>query len=97
MTVCAQPLNSLYLIFNAALFAYDYLLIPIPPTLSSYSGLTVIETTSGVMNQTLVNTYLTLESVMCWVHVQIANRLASSAPMWAELFADYNSGTYVCV
>jgi len=56
-------------------------------------GMTVIETSLTVFNQTLYKA-LSAETVPCWIRSQVANRLSTSAPDWAALFSMYNSGTH---
>jgi hypothetical protein len=58
------------------------------------SGLVVMETTNSVYNKTLYHTFITSESVLEFVRVVVANRLATSGEHWAQLFSRYNSGTY---
>ncbi|GAM21619.1 hypothetical protein SAMD00019534_047940 [Acytostelium subglobosum LB1] len=57
------------------------------------TGLVVIETTNGIMNNEL---YLavTPSSVLSWIRVIIANRMATSGATWCSTFAIQNSGTY---
>jgi hypothetical protein len=57
------------------------------------AGLAVIETTSGIFNMSLYDN-LSEDSILTWIRVMVANRLAGSASDWAEIFATYNSGTY---
>jgi len=55
--------------------------------------LVVTETTIGVMNNSLfVN--VTEQTVMYWIRVMVANRMATSGEEWMQYFALYNSGTY---
>ena len=51
-----------------------------------------METTNGIMNTTLLN-YLTPQSILYWVRVIVAARMASSGPEWVESFSKFNSGT----
>jgi len=55
--------------------------------------LAIIETTNNVFNLTLYD-QLTPRSVLYWLRVMIANRMATSAPEWVTVFSKYNSGTY---
>jgi hypothetical protein len=58
-----------------------------------YSGLVSLETTNGIMNTSLYQ-YVTMETVLTWMRVIVANRMAHNGPEWTEIFARYNSGTY---
>lgn len=57
------------------------------------SNLIVMETTNGVMNTSLFQ-YVTTKTVMYWIRVIVANRMAASGKDWATYFSLYNSGTY---
>ena len=57
------------------------------------SKLVVLETTNSNFNDTLYD-LLKPESILCWVRVMVANRLASSGKEWVEIFKRENSGTY---
>ena len=57
------------------------------------SGLVVLETTNNVFNTSLYYA-VQPESLLSWMRVLVANRLASSAKEWTDLFQQYNSGTY---
>eukprot|EP00050_Salpingoeca_kvevrii_P007624 m.297426 g.297426 ORF g.297426 m.297426 type:complete len:604 (+) comp13608_c0_seq1:73-1884(+) len=57
------------------------------------SGLVVMETTIGNSNSSL-NQYIQPTTVLEWMRNILANRLASSAPTWAQIYSQYNSGTY---
>ncbi|EFA78500.1 phospholipase B [Heterostelium album PN500] len=57
------------------------------------TGLVVVETTNGMMNNNLY--YLvTPSSVLSWIRVIIANRMASNGANWCTTFGRENSGTY---
>jgi hypothetical protein len=57
------------------------------------SGIAVLETTNNVFNHSLyVN--VVPQSLFAWHRVRLANLLAHSAPEWAAVFSQYNSGTY---
>eukprot|EP00730_Choanoeca_flexa_P008596 TRINITY_DN12510_c3_g1_i1.p1 TRINITY_DN12510_c3_g1~~TRINITY_DN12510_c3_g1_i1.p1 ORF type:complete len:541 (+),score=163.10 TRINITY_DN12510_c3_g1_i1:25-1623(+) len=56
-------------------------------------NLTVLETTNGVFNSTLLDR-INESTVMYWLRVQVANRMATNAWDWHEIFFQYNSGTY---
>jgi len=71
-----------------------------PATLSSIDDfymlsnrIVVTETTNGIYNNSLYNA-ITPTTVLSWMRVVAANRLATSAQSWTELFARQNSGTY---
>eukprot|EP01113_Clastostelium_recurvatum_P013539 TRINITY_DN1719_c0_g1_i2.p1 TRINITY_DN1719_c0_g1~~TRINITY_DN1719_c0_g1_i2.p1 ORF type:complete len:584 (+),score=142.12 TRINITY_DN1719_c0_g1_i2:60-1754(+) len=57
------------------------------------TGLVVIETTNGIMNNTLYD-LITPQSVLSWVRVIVANRMATSGAQWVSVFSEQNSGTY---
>ena len=57
------------------------------------SKLVVMETTNSVLNDTLYD-LLKPETILTWVRVIVANRLASSGEEWIEIFRRENSGTY---
>jgi len=53
----------------------------------------VIETTLPVYNMAVYD-LIRPSTLMFWVRVLVANRLATTAPGWMDLFGKYNSGTY---
>jgi hypothetical protein len=57
------------------------------------SNLTVMETSLSVFDRSIYSV-LTPLSVPCWIRTSAANRLAASAPEWAEIFSRYPSGTH---
>jgi hypothetical protein len=57
------------------------------------SKLVVMETTNSNFNDTLYD-LLKPETILTWVRVMVANRLASSGEEWVEIFKRENSGTY---
>jgi len=57
------------------------------------NGLSVIETTNGIMNKTLLQ-YVKPQSVLSWIRVMVANQIATSGFWWVDAFSKYNSGTY---
>ena len=57
------------------------------------SNLVVMETTNPVYNNSLYEK-VKPECLLTWVRSMLANRLASSALDWAEIFRKENSGTY---
>jgi hypothetical protein len=57
------------------------------------SGLAVTETSLIVYNLTMYKD-LSPETMLYWVRVALANRMATSSKDWTDIFARYNSGTY---
>jgi len=57
------------------------------------SGLTVLETTNTLLNETLWEA-LTPRSVLSWMRAILASRMATSGKKWTEIFSRYHSGTY---
>ena len=57
------------------------------------SKLVVMETTNSNFNDTLYD-LLKPETLLTWVRVMLANRLAGSGEEWVEIFKKENSGTY---
>jgi hypothetical protein len=57
------------------------------------SGFTVMETTNAIMNMSLYDR-LTPQTLMSWIRVVVANRMAQNGSDWARIFAIHNSGTY---
>ena len=57
-----------------------------------FSKLVVMETTNSVLNNSLYE-YVTTETVLTWMRVIAANRMASNGSEWTQLFSRYNSGT----
>jgi len=55
--------------------------------------LVITETSFSTLNMTMYE-YVQVESLLYWVRTLVANRLATSASEWVNLFAQYNSGTY---
>jgi len=71
-----------------------------PATLSSIddyylldTGLMVTETTNGVMNAALYSAVVP-SSVLSFIRVLIANKMASNGQEWVDVFSKFNSGTY---
>ncbi|XP_056274804.1 putative phospholipase B-like 2 [Pseudoliparis swirei] len=58
------------------------------------SGLVTLETTIGNSNPALWKFVQPTGGVMEWLRNIVANRLAATAKEWAEIFSQYNSGTY---
>ncbi|XP_056088587.1 putative phospholipase B-like 2 [Rhinichthys klamathensis goyatoka] len=58
------------------------------------SGLVTLETTIGNSNAELWRFVRPRGAVMEWLRNIVANRLADSGPAWADIFSQYNSGTY---
>ena len=57
------------------------------------SNLLIFETTLNVFNSSLTE-LISPKSLLTWVRVIVANRLASSGKEWTEIFIKENSGTY---
>lgn len=57
------------------------------------SGLVVTETTNGVMNASLYAQVLP-NSVLSFIRVLVANKMASNGSEWVSIFSKFNSGTY---
>ena len=51
-----------------------------------------METTNQVINSSLYE-FLTTESLLYWVRVTVATRMATTGPEWVNYFSKYNSGT----
>jgi hypothetical protein len=51
------------------------------------------ETTNNVYNASLYSA-VTPQTVLVWMRVIVANRMANSGSEWTSIFAKYNSGTY---
>lgn len=58
------------------------------------SGLVTLETTIGNSNPALWDFVRPTGTVMEWLRNIVANRLAATGKEWADLFSQYNSGTY---
>lgn len=58
------------------------------------TGLSIIETTVDIMNQSIYDGNVVPQSVLYWVRVMVASRMAATGEQWTQLFAEYNSGTY---
>jgi len=54
----------------------------------------IAETTNSVFNASLYLDYVSTQTVPEWIRIIVANRLATTAPEWANYFGQYNSGTY---
>lgn len=37
---------------------------------------------------------ITTKSVLSWMRVMVANRMANNGKQWVDVFSKYNSGTY---
>ncbi|KAM6216293.1 phospholipase B-like 1 [Rhynchocyon petersi] len=57
------------------------------------SGLILLQTTNSVYNKTLLKQVVP-QSLLAWQRVRVANMMARDGRMWAEIFSQYNSGTY---
>jgi hypothetical protein len=58
------------------------------------TGLAITETTVGIMNATMYDGNVVPQTVLYWIRVMVATRMANSGPEWVEVFSRYNSGTY---
>ncbi|KAF7248903.1 Phospholipase B [Varanus komodoensis] len=57
------------------------------------SGLILLQTTNSVYNRSLLRQVVP-ESLFAWQRVRIANMMADSGKVWAQIFEKQNSGTY---
>ncbi|XP_059041988.1 phospholipase B-like 1 isoform X2 [Mustela lutreola] len=57
------------------------------------SGLILLQTTNSVYNKTLLK-LVAPQSLLAWQRVRVANMMANDGRQWAEIFSNYNSGTY---
>lgn len=57
------------------------------------SGLVMIQTTNNVFNSSLLK-FVTTQSLLAWHRVRLANMMAHSGEEWADVYTQYNSGTY---
>jgi len=57
------------------------------------SGLTMVQTTNSILNQTLYK-LVTSQSLLAWQRVRLANSMAKHGKEWCEIVARYNSATY---
>jgi hypothetical protein len=57
------------------------------------SGLTMVQTTNSIINQSLYS-MVTPQSLFAWQRVRLANSMASDGKEWGKLFAEYNSGSW---
>lgn len=57
------------------------------------SGLMMTQTTNNVFNSSLYK-FISPESLLAWQRVRLSHSLASTGKEWAEIFSQYNSGTY---
>jgi hypothetical protein len=57
------------------------------------TGLSIIETTNSIFNLALYKA-TTPQTLLYWVRVMVATRLADNGEDWVNMFAKYNSGTY---
>lgn len=58
------------------------------------SGLLVTETTINILNEQLYKLVDPSKTVVAWIRSLTANRMASTAKEWCDIFSEYNSGTY---
>jgi hypothetical protein len=57
------------------------------------NGLIVMETTNGIMNNSLYKAVVP-KSVLSWIRAIVANKIASNGKEWVDIFSKFNSGTY---
>ncbi|BDA45664.1 Phospholipase B-like 1 [Coccomyxa sp. Obi] len=57
------------------------------------TGLALLQTTNDILDTDLYK-LLTPKSVLNWQRVRLANAMATSGSEWADIVAQYNSGTY---
>jgi hypothetical protein len=63
-----------------------------------FSKLVVIETTNGISFNPSLYKLVTPLSVLSWLRIVIANRLATGGPSWIDAFKRYNSvSTFVFI
>lgn len=78
---------------ETSLSSYPGILVSIDDFYILKSQLVVTETTIGNSNKDLWK-YVTTDSMLYWIRIMVANRLAYTGQDWASLFALHNSGTY---
>jgi len=59
------------------------------------TGLVAMETSLNVYNFSIYQGNVVPQSLLYWVRVAVANRMATDGKDWASIFQQYNSGTYV--
>ncbi|XP_020608826.1 phospholipase B-like 1 [Orbicella faveolata] len=57
------------------------------------SDLIMVQTTNNVFNNSLLK-YVTPQSLLAWHRVRLANLMAHNGEEWADVYKQYNSGTY---
>ncbi len=57
--------------------------------------LAIMETTNNIFNMSLYQYVTPHNTVLYWVRNVVANRMARTGSEWVNVFALYNSGTYV--
>jgi hypothetical protein len=57
------------------------------------SGLTMIQTTNGILDTSLYKLVMP-QALFAWQRVRMANSMASTGEQWAQILAAHNSGTY---
>ena len=79
--------------FTMAFSSYPGALNSIDDFYVTDNDLLVTETTNEVFDESLFDK-ISPNSLLTWERAMIANRLATDAKSWTEIFARYNSGTY---
>eukprot|EP00759_Apiculatamorpha_spiralis_P041711 PhF_6_TR40222/c0_g2_i2/m.59767 len=59
------------------------------------TGIMSTETTLSTLTESIYNNTIFPQSLLYWHRTAIANRMATSAPHWYDIFSQYNSGTYM--
>lgn len=73
--------------------SYAGMLVSLDDFYMMSTGLVMIQTSLGVVDQTVYNES-TAEALLAWQRVRLANAMASTGEEWAELIKEDNSGTY---
>jgi hypothetical protein len=88
------PLNDPYTSSNQVSFSsYPAALASVDDFYITNSGLNVIETSLAVVNMSIYDV-ITTKSILSWMRVMVANRMANNGKQWVDVFSKYNSGTY---
>ncbi|GAB6033389.1 Putative phospholipase B-like 2 [Chamberlinius hualienensis] len=87
------PRSSIVSGFNITFSSYPGAIQSIDDYYLISSGLTTLETTLNIYNDSLLE-YIQPQSVLEGFRVMLANRLAADGETWVDLFTKYHSGTY---